>query len=162
MILLLFMSLLRASIVKNSGILPEIYFIFLRKRPRRNLKVFQYYILTLVKRSVKRSKKQLSSKTRSITFLQANCSKFWLKLQFKRVAKIRVTNKLSDKLSLKEPVASQKQKNVSRGNHEQNIHVKQHNTGKAQFLFFRRFLLVLIKFSFLNEDWALGYNSIKF
>ena len=42
--LLLFMSLLRALIVKNSHILAGIYFIFLKKRSRPNLKGFQYQI----------------------------------------------------------------------------------------------------------------------
>ena len=42
------------------------------------------------------------------------------------------------------------------------FHVKQRTTGKVQFLFFSRFLLVLTKFSFWEEDWALGYNSMKF
>ena len=36
--LLLFMSLLTALIVKNSHILAGIYFLFLKKRPRPNLK----------------------------------------------------------------------------------------------------------------------------
>ena len=42
------------------------------------------------------------------------------------------------------------------------FHVKQRTTGKAQFLFFSSFLLVLTIFSFWEEDWALGYNSMKF
>ena len=42
------------------------------------------------------------------------------------------------------------------------FHVKQHTTGKVQFLFFSSFLLVLTKFSLWEEDWALGYNSMKF
>ena len=41
---LLFMSLLTAQIVKNSHIPAGIYFIFLRKRRRPNLKIFQYQI----------------------------------------------------------------------------------------------------------------------
>ena len=36
------------------------------------------------------------------------------------------------------------------------FHVKQHTTGKVQFLFCNSFLLVLAKFSFWKEDWALG------
>ena len=44
---------LTAPIVKNNHILAEIYFIFLKKRPRTNLKVFQYEIWTSVKRSKK-------------------------------------------------------------------------------------------------------------
>ena len=42
------------------------------------------------------------------------------------------------------------------------FHVKQHTTGKVQFLFSRSLLLVLAKFSFWEEEWALGYNSMKF
>ena len=40
--LLLYMSLLTALIVKNSHILARIYFIFLKKRPRPNLKGIQF------------------------------------------------------------------------------------------------------------------------
>ena len=40
--LLLFMSLLTALIVKNSHIFQGIYFIFLKKHTRSNLKCFQY------------------------------------------------------------------------------------------------------------------------
>ena len=41
------------------------------------------------------------------------------------------------------------------------FHVKWRTTGKVQFLFFR-FLPVLTKFSFLEEDWPLGNNSMNF
>ena len=41
---LLFMSLLTSLIVKNSHILAGIYFIFLKKGPKSNLKDFQYQI----------------------------------------------------------------------------------------------------------------------
>ena len=40
------MSLLATSIVKNSYILTEIYFMSIKKRPRPNLKRFQYQIWT--------------------------------------------------------------------------------------------------------------------
>ena len=40
--------------------------------------------------------------------------------------------------------------------------VKERSTGKVQFLFFSSSLLVLTKFSFWEEDWTLGYNSMKF
>ena len=40
--------------------------------------------------------------------------------------------------------------------------MKQFPTGRVQFLYFRSFLLVLTKFLFWKEDWALGYNSMKF
>ena len=42
------------------------------------------------------------------------------------------------------------------------FHAKQRTTGKVQFLFCSSFLLALTKFSFWEEDWALGYNSMKF
>ena len=42
------------------------------------------------------------------------------------------------------------------------FHVKQRTTRKNQFLFSRSLLLVLAKFSFWEEDWALGYDSMKF
>ena len=42
------------------------------------------------------------------------------------------------------------------------FHVKCGTTGKAQFLFFRKFLLVLKKFSSWEEIWALSYNPVKF
>ena len=49
-IILNFMSLLTASIVKNNVFLAGIYIIFLKKCPGPMLKVFGYQILTLVKR----------------------------------------------------------------------------------------------------------------
>ena len=42
------------------------------------------------------------------------------------------------------------------------FHVKEGTTGKVQFLFFRKFLLLLTKFSFWEEDRGLGNNSVKF
>ena len=42
------------------------------------------------------------------------------------------------------------------------FHVKQRTTGNVWFLFFKRFLLVLTKFSFWQEEWVLGYHSMKF
>ena len=47
------MYLLTAFIVKNSHIFAGVYFIFLKKGPRPNLKGFQCQIWTLVKRSEK-------------------------------------------------------------------------------------------------------------
>ena len=41
-------------------------------------------------------------------------------------------------------------------NHSQNF------AGKVQFHFFSNFLLILAKFSFWEDDWALDYNSMKF
>ena len=63
----LFMFLLTAPIVRNSHILAGIYFIFLKKRPGPNLKVFRYQIQTSVKRLVR----QLSSKLKFSTFTQS-------------------------------------------------------------------------------------------
>ena len=42
------------------------------------------------------------------------------------------------------------------------FHVRQCNTGKVQFLFFKSFLLVLAKVSVWEGDWELGYNSMEF
>ena len=42
------------------------------------------------------------------------------------------------------------------------FHVKERTTGKVQFLFFRKFLLLLTKLSFWEEDRGLGNNSVKF
>ena len=47
--LLLFINLVIALIVKDNHILARIYFIFLKKYFRPNLKVCQYQIWTLVK-----------------------------------------------------------------------------------------------------------------
>ena len=41
------------------------------------------------------------------------------------------------------------------------VSVKKHTTGKVQFQFLNSFLLALTKFSFWEEDWALGYNCMK-
>ena len=48
--ILFFMSLLTALIVKNSHALAGIYFIFPERCPRPNLKGFQYQIWALGKR----------------------------------------------------------------------------------------------------------------
>ena len=77
------MSLLAALIFKNSYILAATYFIFLKNWPIPNLKGFQYQIGT----SVKRSGKQLSSKTNLSAFLRVICSNIRLKLCL-RVTKI--------------------------------------------------------------------------
>ena len=69
-LLLHFISLLTSPIVKNSHLLAGIYFIFLKERLRPNWKALQYQIWT----SKKGSKKWLSSKTNSSTFLQFGCS----------------------------------------------------------------------------------------
>ena len=70
------MSLLRAPIFKNSHILAEIDFIFLKARRRSNFKGFQYQIQT----SVKVLKNQLSSKTNFLTSMQISYSNFKLQL----------------------------------------------------------------------------------
>ena len=41
------------------------------------------------------------------------------------------------------------------------FHVKYRTTGKFRFLFFGSFLLLLTKFLFWEEGWALVYNSMK-
>ena len=40
-------------------------------------------------------------------------------------------------------------------------YTKYYTTGKVQFQFLNSFSLVLTKFSFWQEDWALRYNSMK-
>ena len=42
------------------------------------------------------------------------------------------------------------------------FHVKHRTTRKFLFSFFNSFLLVLTKYLFWEEEWALGYNSVKF
>ena len=74
------MSLLTAFIVKNSHILAGIYFIFLKKGPGPNSKGFQCQIWT----SVKRSEKQLSSKTNFSALLQISCV---IGLRFTKIVK---------------------------------------------------------------------------
>ena len=71
-----FLCLLTALIVKNSHILIGIYFIFLKKRPRPNLKGFQYQTWT----SVKRSESSYQVNQNFTTFLQITGSNFNLKL----------------------------------------------------------------------------------
>ena len=70
------MSLLIVPIFKNSHVVVEIYFIFLKTRPRSNFKGFQYLNWTLVKRP----EKYLLSKTNFIISLQINYSNFRSKL----------------------------------------------------------------------------------
>ena len=41
------------------------------------------------------------------------------------------------------------------------VSVKWRTTGEVQFQLLNSFLLVLTKFSFWEEDWTLGYNSMK-
>ena len=41
------------------------------------------------------------------------------------------------------------------------VSVKKYTMGKVQSQFLNSFSLVLTKFSFWEEDWALGYNSVK-
>ena len=47
------MSSLKVLIFENSNFVDEIYFIFLKTRPRLNFKCFQYQIYTSVKKSEK-------------------------------------------------------------------------------------------------------------
>ena len=74
--LLVSKSLFKAPIVENSHLLDRIYFTFQKKRPRLNLNGTQYQIWPLMKRS----EKQVSSRTRFVTFLQISVSNFRLTL----------------------------------------------------------------------------------
>ena len=150
--ILLFMSLLADLIVRSSHILARVDLIFLRKRPSPNLKSIQHHIWT----SVKGSGKQLSSKTNSRAFLKISCSNFKLKL-----CQGPQSNKNYQTNQIKGSWASQKQKmfleTVIHKIFETNLceiisfHVKQRIMGKVQFILFRRFLLILKKFSFREK-----------
>ena len=78
------MSLLISLIAKKIHILTRIYFIFLIKRLRPNLKVFQHQIWT----SVKRSGKKLTTKANLSAFFQISCYNFRLK-SYKLVKQIK-------------------------------------------------------------------------
>ena len=69
------MSLLTPQIVKNTHILTGNYFIFLKKRPGPNLKVF----LNQIWKSVKRLEKSYQYE-KIYHFLTTRCSTFMLKL----------------------------------------------------------------------------------
>ena len=56
---------------------------------------------------------------------------------------------------------SQKQKTDSKDNPRKNVSDIWCTTGKAQFPFSRRFMKVLIKFSFWKKDGILDYDAIK-
>ena len=90
--------------------------------------------------------KCFDKKTRSVTkankVLAKNCTNQWLKNSKKMKVYTTTIHRIFETKS--------------------NFHVKQRTTGKVQFLFFSSFLLVLTKFLFWEEDWALGYNSMKF
>ena len=101
------MSLLTATVVKNIGIYAGIYFIFLKKRPRPNLKGFQYQIWTSVKRSKSRYQ------VRQILAL-------FCKLVALTLLKALDLPKLSNKSSLRWHGVNSKQKNVFSDKHEQN------------------------------------------
>ena len=109
---MLFMSFLTVAVVKNSHILPGIYFIFVKEHPRPNWKVLQCQIWT----SVKRSKKKLSSNTNFSTFLQLCGSNFRLQL-FKD---LRVT-KIVKQIKFEGTWGKLEAKTVSRDNHREII-----------------------------------------
>ena len=71
-----FVSLTTVPIIKNSHILPEIFFIFPKEQLRPNSKLSQYQIWT----SVERSKNKLSCKANFNTFSQNRYTNFRLKL----------------------------------------------------------------------------------
>ena len=69
------MLLLRTKFVKNNHIHARIFLTFLKKRPKTNLKYFQYQISHLGKRSGK----QLANKDNFSTFSPQNCRNFTIK-----------------------------------------------------------------------------------
>ena len=72
---LLSMSFLTPLIFKNSHILTEVYFIFLKRRPGSNLKVFRCRILTSTKGSERKP-----SIRQNLALFATCCSNFRLKL----------------------------------------------------------------------------------
>ena len=155
----LFMSLLRHPIFKNDHFVAEIDFIYLKTSPRSNYKGFQYQSWT----SVKRSEKQLSSKTNFNMFLQISYSTFKLKLcempqSYQNWETYQVQMhpvQVRSKILFPETIfAKIYEINLS-------VSVKQLSAGKVQLQYLNIFLLVLTKFSFWDEDRALGYNSMK-
>ena len=82
-IILIFMSLLNARIIKNSNVLDGTYFIFIRKRPKANLKYCQQQICISVEdrkrsyRNVRKIRKVRSEGKKSCSsFLQISVSNF--------------------------------------------------------------------------------------
>ena len=152
------MSLLTAVIVKNSQILAGIYLNFLLKKNRSYTKIERLSIPNL-DISEKRSEKQLSSKTNFCTFLQISCSNFWLKLcQRSQIYKNCQANQTCvGRVKIKKLFPETMIHKIFETNFS--FHEKQR---KLQFLFFRKFLLVLTKFSFWEEDEALENNSMQF
>ena len=130
-----FLSLLTALIIKNSRILAEIYFILLRKRPRPNLKGFQYQTWT----SVNRAEKQLSSKTNLSAFI----ANYLLKCQVKSSVKGLRFTKIVKQIKLEGVLGQVRSKKMFPETIIHRVietnsssHVKQCTMGKVQFLFF--------------------------
>ena len=69
------MHLLRTKFVKKNHIHARIFLIFLKKRPKANLKYFKHQISHLGKRSGK----QLPNKDNFSTFSPQNCCNFTIK-----------------------------------------------------------------------------------
>ena len=143
------MSLLTFLILKNSHSQYGIYYIFLKKRLAINLKGFQNQIGN----SVEIMKKQLSSKPKFRESLQTFCSN----LRLKPCQRPYSYKRLPCRQNLQGSVVSSNKKlypeiiihKIFQTN--SSYHVKQRTIGKVQFLFFRRFLLVLTNYSFQEE-----------
>ena len=75
--------------------------------------------------------------------------------------------KLSNKSSSKGPVATYKQKTVSRDNYGQTYKLTLHfmlpaHYGKISISIFQEFLAIIDKIFMLEEDWTPGYISMRF
>ena len=75
--------------------------------------------------------------------------------------------KLSNKSSSKGPVATYKQKTVSRDNYGQTYKLTLHfmltaHYGKSSISIFQEFLAIIAKIFMLEEDWTPGYISMRF
>ena len=119
------MPLLTALIVQNSHILAGIYFIFLKKRPRPNLKGFNIKFWPLWK-------------DRKISYQNCHANQVW-----RLLGRVRGKKLFPETKYLTQTLVFMWNSTLRE---------------KHQFLFFRRFLLVLTKFWFWGGDWALGYN----
>ena len=160
----LFLFWLAAPIVKNLGWYLGSnlgwYLLYLSKKcPKTNLKVLQYQILTLVKRS----EKQLPSKANFSLFLLLTCSNFSLELcdrhySYQNCQKIGfggVCGELEAKNCFQRQSFTKYLKQI--------LVFRWNSALREEFNFFFSGVLVSIKkISFWRKNWALGYNSMKF
>ena len=137
-----------------------IHFIFLKERPRSNSKVLQYQVWTSVKRS-----KSSYHVSQILTLFRKLVT---LILGWNCVKDLRVT-KIVREIQFEETWGVLEAKNCFQRQaltkYLRKSLVFMWNSAlweKFNFYFQRVFLLVLTKFSFWEEDWALGHTFMKF